>query len=167
MLNLSFRQFAAIGVMLCALLMATALYFQHGMGLEPCPLCVLQRIALISLGIVLLIAALHGPNNSIFRQIYAGLAALAAIIGAGIAGWHVWLQNLPADKVPDCGPGFDYIMSVFSVFEGLQMIFQGSGECAEIDWQFLTLTMPAWTLVIFIVAFVVSVYVMCNQVKFK
>lgn len=167
MLDLHFRQLAAIGAITCALLIATALYFQHGMGLEPCPLCVLQRIALISLGLVLLLAALHGPKTILFRQIYASLAALAAIIGAGVAGWHVRLQNLPADKVPDCGPGFDYIMGVFSVLEGLQMIFQGSGECAEIDWQFLSLSMPAWTLIIFIVAFAISVYVMCNQVKFK
>lgn len=164
---LSFRLLAAIGAGLCLLLMLAALYFQHGMGLEPCPLCVLQRIALISLGVILLIAAIHGPKVKVFRIIYAGLASLAALVGAGIAGWHVRLQNLPADKVPDCGPGFDYIMGVFSVFEGLQMIFQGSGECADVDWQFLSLTMPAWVLVIFIVALLISVYVMFNQVKFK
>ncbi len=167
MINLSFRQFALIGVVLCASLMATALFFQYSMGLEPCPLCVLQRIAVISMACILLLAAIHNPKNTSFKVVYCLLAAVAALWGAFIAGRHVWLQNLPKDEVPDCGPGYDYIMDVFSVFDGLKMILSGSGECADIDWLFLGLTMPAWTFISFVIAILVCLVVLWRQVKLK
>lgn len=112
----------------------------------PCPLCVFQRLAVIVLGIIFLIAAIHGPVGK-GRYIYTSMILLAAGAGVGVAGWHVWIQNLPADKVPACGPGFDYIMDEFAVGEALRMIFTGSGECASIDWNFLGLTMPTWVVI--------------------
>jgi len=114
--------------------------------LMPCPLCVFQRMAVIALGIVFLVAALHNPVGR-GNLVYAGLLAVAAATGAGVAGRHVWLQNLPADQVPSCGPGFDYIIDSFPLSDALKMIFTGSGECASIDWAFLGLSMPAWVLI--------------------
>jgi disulfide bond formation protein DsbB len=138
---LNFTGFAA-----CAGLMAYALYAEHVLMLEPCPLCVFQRIAVILLGIVMLLAALHHPADR-GRAVYAALIALVATGGALVAGRHVWLQHLPPDQVPACGPGFEYIIESFPLSEELRMVFTGSGECAVSDWSFLGLSMPAWVLI--------------------
>jgi protein dithiol:quinone oxidoreductase len=134
------------GFLACAGLMAYALYAEHGLLLEPCPLCVFQRVAVIVLGAFFLLAALHNPAGR-GRIVHAFLIGLAAASGAAIAAWHVRLQNLPPDQVPACGPGFDYIIDSFPLAEALRLIFTGSGECATIDWSFLGLSMPAWVLI--------------------
>jgi len=143
------RWFNAGGFVLAAGLMGYALYAQHVLRLDPCPLCILQRMAMIALGIVFAVAALHSPRGAGAR-VYAAFGALAALAGAGISGWHVRLQNLPESQVPACGPGFDWIMESNGWLQGLSVIFSGSGECAEIDWTFLGLSMPAWVLVWFV-----------------
>jgi disulfide bond formation protein DsbB len=124
-------------------LMAYALYEQYVVGLEACPLCIFQRVALIALGVVFGIAALHAPRGAGAR-VYAILGALVAAIGLGIAGWHVRMQHLPPDQVPSCGPGLGYMMEAFPVAEWIKMVFTGSGECANVNWSFLGLSMPAW-----------------------
>ena len=132
-----------LGFATCAGLMAFALYAQHILLLDPCPLCVLQRVAVIALGVVALAAALHNPAGW-GRWVYAGLVFVAAGSGLGIAGWHWRLQNLPPSDVPACGPGLDYMLDNFPLGEALSMVFKGSGECAEVVWNFLGLSMPAW-----------------------
>ena len=144
--RLSRRFVNAGGFLAAAGMMAYALYAEHALLMEPCPLCVFQRMAVIGLGAVFLIAALHNPSTS-GSKAYAVLIALAAAAGAGVAGRHVWLQNLPADKVPACGPGFDYLIDSFPLSDALKLIFTGSGECATIDWSFLGLSMPTWVLI--------------------
>ena len=139
----------AAGVASVVGLMSYALYEQHVVGLEACPLCILQRMALIALGLVFTVAALHAPRGAGAR-VYAVLGALAALTGMGISGWHVRLQNLPPAEVPACGPGYDYIMDAFGWLEGLRMIFTASGECAEVNWTFLGLSMPAWVFIWFV-----------------
>jgi len=134
------------GFVACAGLMGFALYAQHVLQLDPCPLCVFQRVAVISLGLVFLVAALHNPGGS-GRIVYAALLALIALGGAGVATRHIWLQHLPADKVPSCGPGLDYMLETLPFTEVLKNVFSGSGECAKIVWQFLGLSMPGWVLV--------------------
>ncbi len=135
-----------IGFVCCAGLMGFALYAQHVLLLDPCPLCVLQRVAVISIGAVFLIAALHDPSGWGSR-IYATLLALFAVGGAGVAAWHVRLQNLPPSEVPSCGPGLDYMLENFPLGDALKMVFQGSGECADVVWSFLGLSMPAWVVI--------------------
>ena len=130
-------------------LMGYALYEEHVVGLAACPLCILQRMALIALGVVFAVAALHAPRGAGAR-VYGVLGALAALTGMGISGWHVRLQNLPPAEVPACGPGYDYIMDTFGWLDGLSMIFTASGECSEVNWQFLGLSMPAWLFVWFV-----------------
>ncbi len=148
MLNLSKRQANGIGFAVCAVLMVYALYVQHGLGMEPCPLCIFQRVALIAVGCVFLLATLYNPSLT-FGRIYAGLLFIAAGAGIGFAGRHLWLQNLPKDQVPACGPGLDFMLEAFPLTEVLQTVLSGSGECAEVDWSLFGLSMPGWVLIAF------------------
>jgi disulfide bond formation protein DsbB len=135
-----------LGFVVCVGLMAYALFVQYGLHLEPCPLCILQRVAVITLGLIFLLAAVQNPGRA-GSAVYAALLALAAAAGAGVAGRHLWLQNLPPDKVPACGPGLDFMLDAFPLSEALQMVLSGSGECADISWWLLGLSMPAWVLI--------------------
>lgn len=134
---------------ICAALLAYAYYLQFYQGLEPCPLCIFQRFAVTALGAVFILAATHHPRM-LGARIYAVLIAVAALAGAVVAGRHVWLQQLPPDQVPECGPGLAYMLEVFPLSDTLRMVFTGSGECAEVDWSFLGLSMPAWVFVWFL-----------------
>ena len=135
-----------LGFAACTGMMIFALFAQYVLAMEPCPLCILQRVAVIVIGLLFLLAALHGAGRT-GRRVYALLLTLVAIAGAGIAGRHVWLQNLPADQVPSCGPGLDYMLEFFPLTDAVRMGFEGSGECAKIDWMFLGLSMPAWVFI--------------------
>ena len=134
------------GLCACMGLMLYALYAQYFLDLAPCPLCVFQRISVIVLGVVFLIAAVHNAGRT-GSMLYAVLLFMAAAGGAIVAGRHLWLQNLPPDKVPACGPGLDFMLDAFPLAEALKMVFSGSGECAEVSWSLLGLSMPAWVLI--------------------
>lgn len=139
----------AAGFAIIVGLMSYALYAEHVLGLEACPLCILQRMTIIALSFVFAVAAIHAPLG-VGARVYAVLGALGALVGMGISGWHVRLQNLPPSEVPACGPGYDYIMSTFGWLDGLSMIFTASGECATVNWTFLGLSMPAWVFLWFV-----------------
>lgn len=140
------RVLNVLGALACAGMMGFALYAQHGLQLDPCPLCVFQRIAVIALGTLFLIAAIHNARGW-GRFVHAALIALAAAAGAAVAGRHVWIQSLPADKVPACGAGLDYMLETMPLSEVVTKVLTASGECGEIVWQFLGLSMPAWVLI--------------------
>jgi disulfide bond formation protein DsbB len=124
--------------------MAYALYTEYGpLHLDPCPLCIFQRVAMITLGAVFAVAALHAPL-ALAARVYAVLGGLVAATGLSISSWHVHVQNLPADQVPACGPGLDYMWQAFPFLDVLKMVFTGSGECHTINWSFLGLSMPFW-----------------------
>lgn len=146
---MSTRLIFLLGVAACAALLGAALALQHIMGLEPCPLCILQRIVIIAIAVPLIIGALHNPGRQ-GRRIYAGTTLVLAIAGAGLAGRHLWLQHLPPEQVPSCGPGLDYILETFPPGEALSLILQGSGECATVAWTFMGLSIPGWTLIAFL-----------------
>lgn len=129
--------------------MAAALYLQHYQDLEPCPLCVFQRVAVIAFGAISLLAFLHN-SQALGRRVYAGFAALAGIAGIIVAGRHVWLQHLPADQVPSCGPGLDYWLEALPLQQVINQVFKGAGECAVVDWTLLALSLPEWTLLMFV-----------------
>jgi disulfide bond formation protein DsbB len=135
-----------LGFVACAGLLAYAYYAQFVLHLEPCPLCIFQRIAVFALGVVFLIAALHDPAP-LGRRVYAVLLALAALATIGIALRHLYIQSLPPDSVPACGASLDFMLKVFSLSEVLVKVLTGSGECAKVTWQFLGLAMPAWVLI--------------------
>ena len=136
------------GFLFCASVLAYAYFLQFQEGLEPCPLCIFQRVAFISMGIMFLIAAIHHAGG-IAGRLYAIFISIAGLAGIGVAGRHVWLQHLPTDQVPECGPGLAYMLDVFPLFEALRMAFTGSGECADVAWTFLGLSMPTWALLSF------------------
>jgi disulfide bond formation protein DsbB len=133
------------GFLVCAGLIAFALYLQYIKGEDPCPLCMVQRIAFMALGVLFLVAALHGPGRTA-AAIYGVALFIVAAAGAAVAGRHVWLQSLPKHMVPECGPGLDYILERFPPGKALDLILRGSGECAEKGWTFLGLTIAGWSL---------------------
>ena len=139
-----------VAALVCVGLLAFALYLQHVQGQDPCPLCILQRMAFMGMTGVFGVGALHGPAKR-GAIVYSTLAAIIATIGAGIAGRQVWLQSLPPEKVPACGPGLEYMLDRFPLSQALQKILAGSGECAEAGWRFLGLTIAGWSLVWLIV----------------
>ena len=135
----------ALGFLACAGLIAFAYYLQYVEHQEPCPLCMLQRVAFIDMMVVFGVAALHGPARR-GAIVYSTLLAIMSAMGAAIAGRHVWLQSLPPEKVPACGPGLEYMLQQFPLADALTKIFAGSGECAEASWRFLGLTIAGWSL---------------------
>jgi disulfide bond formation protein DsbB len=143
---MTIRILSLTGFIICAALIAIALYFQHVEGLDPCPLCIFQRVAFIAMGFVFLVCFLHNPRG-IGRKLYGLLASIAGLIGISIAARHVWLQNLPTDQVPECGPGLDYMLEVFPFTKMLETVFKGSGECAEVSWTLAGISMPGWSLI--------------------
>lgn len=137
------------GAAICAALLGFGLYLQYVDGQDPCPLCIFQRVAFIALGLVFLVAAVHGPGKT-GAWVYAVLGGICALAGIGLASRHVWLQHLPADQVPACGPGLAYMMEQFPLMRMLEKVLSGSGECAEAGWKFLGLTIAGWSLLWFV-----------------
>lgn len=143
-----FRAQYATGFLVCAALLAYAIYEQFELGVEPCPLCIFQRIAFVVMGIVFLIGAVHDPRAG-GRRVYALLLLLTACIGIGIAARHLWVQHQPPDPMAGCAPGLNYMVANFPISKVLKMAFTGSADCAEVNWTFLGMSMPFWTLVCF------------------
>jgi len=145
-----------LGFLVCAALMGWALWLQYGLGLDPCPLCSLQRMAVIAIGVVFLVAAIHNPGR-FGAGVYAALTVIIGLFGAITAMRHVWIQSLPKDEVPACGMGLNYMLETMPLADVLAKVFKGSGECAEAGWLFLGLAIPAWTLVFFIAMMVAAI----------
>ena len=138
-----------LGFITCILLLTYGYYLQFYENLEPCPLCIFQRLAIFGLGLIFAVAAIHNPR-AWGAKVYGLLILLIAAVGASISTRHVWLQNLPEDQIPACGPGLDYLLDTFSLGETIVKVLRGSGDCAEVSWTFLGLSIPAWTLIAFI-----------------
>lgn len=148
-----------VGLVLLALIamLFARLYLQAFLGLEACPLCMAQRVFVVSWGVIALIAAVHNPR-SWGIQVYAALCGLAAWAGAGVAARHVWLQHLPADQVPACGPSLDYMLENLPFREMLSIVLAGDGNCAKIDWTFLGFSIPEQTLAVFCIALLLCLW---------
>ncbi len=138
-----------LGFLVCAGLIGWALWLQYGLGLEPCPLCMFQRIAVVAVGLVFLVAFIHNPRAGGAAG-YATLAVLFAGIGAAFAPRQVWLQALPKDQVPACGMGISYMLETMPFADVLAKVIEGSGECAEKGWEFWGLAIAGWTFVFFV-----------------
>ncbi len=154
----SFRLQCLLGFAVCAGLIGFAIFSQRQWGLNPCPLCIFQRIAFAALGLVFLIGTMHAPSGGLGRRIYGLLALAAGGTGIGIAGRHVWLTHLPPDQVPECGPPLNFMMEVNPLTDVIKMVLTGSGECAKVDWTFLGLSMPAWSLTSFVLLTLFALY---------
>ena len=150
------RKFFIVIFTICIGLLIFGLYLEHVHGLEACPLCIFQRIAYTVIIFIVLIGAIHNPRN-LLQIIYKLLMVISSITGAAIAGRQIWLQHLPPELVPECGPGLDYMFNVFPFREALKMIFTGSGECAEVKWRFIGLSIAEWSLIMFIGIFIATI----------
>ena len=152
LLNLKFagglaQQWAALICLVCGVLLSTALYMEHVMGLNPCPLCMMQRLWVLIVGLIALGSLAHNPRWGIYPLI----GALSACVGGGFSIKQLWLQSLPADQVPACGPDLAYMLEAFPLGDILLAMTSGTGDCAEVSWSFLGLSIPGWTLIGFIV----------------
>ena len=145
--------FIVLGLSLA--LLGYAYYSEYVQGYEPCPLCILQRGAFVIIALGALAGALHGSRGGL-RWLYGGIVFAGGIWGLATAGRHLWLQHLPPEDVPECGPGFDFMVEYFSLAEAIASAFTGSGECAEVDWSFLGLAMPAWTLIWYVLLMAIT-----------
>ena len=131
------------GFAVCAALLGYALYSQFVLHLEPCPLCIFQRIGVALIGVLFLAAALHNPRGG-GRYAYAVLIGLAALATFGVAARHLYVQSLPPGSLPSCGAPLAVLLKFTPVWEVIRKVLTGSGECAEVNWRFLGLAMPAW-----------------------
>jgi len=136
----------ALGFLICVALLGYAYFAQYVLHLDPCPLCIFQRIGVFAVGVAFLIAALHDPLGW-GRRVYAALIALSAALTVAIAARHLYIQHLPEGTVPACGAPLKYMLELFSLSEVLVKVLTGSGECAKVTWRFLGLAMPAWVLI--------------------
>ncbi len=139
-------------------LLAYAYYAQFVLHLEPCPLCIFQRVGIFSIGLVFLIAAAHDPVGAA-KRVYAVLLALSALATSGVALRHLYIQSLPEGSVPACGASLDFMLKVFSLSEVLVKVLTGSGECAKVTWRFLGLAMPGWVLIAAVVLGIFGLWV--------
>ncbi len=143
------RQINLYLFLFCVTMMGIAYYMQYSMHLEPCPLCIMQRVFFTAAGLVALAGFFHNPRAKGLR-IYGGLTTLMALAGSGFALRQIYLQSLPEDQIPQCLPSISYMLeSDFPLSEVLSALFQGDGNCAEIQWvdPVLGLGIPQWALV--------------------
>ncbi len=145
----------AIVIVVVASMLFAIYYLEGVLYLDPCPLCLIDRGILIAIAAICLLALVHN-SQGIMRWIYTGLTSLFCALGIAVASRHIWLQGLPPDQVPECGPDLAYMMQVFPLSDVIKRVFTGSGQCAEISWTFLGLTIPQQTLLLFIVLLIMS-----------
>lgn len=135
-----------LGFIACLSLLAFGVYLQLVEQLEPCPLCISQRLAFIATGLLFLVAAIH--NRGV--KVYSILTAISALVGASVSARHVWLQHLPPEQVPECSPGLEYVFQHFPLADTIKLMLTGTGECAKVDWTLLGLAIPSWALIAFL-----------------
>ena len=143
---ISRRPLNALGLLACLGLLGYAWYAQAHLGLEPCPLCIFQRIGIAACGVLFLLAALHAPGR-LGARIYGALLLLAALACAGVSARHIWIQHQPPGSVQACGASLNYMLEVFPLTDVIRKVLTGSGECALVTWSFLGLSMPGWVLI--------------------
>ncbi|MCP5201191.1 MAG: disulfide bond formation protein B [Gammaproteobacteria bacterium] len=148
----------------CAGLLGCGSYLQFHDGLEPCPMCIFQRLCFMAAGIVAVVGAAHGPRAR-GATVYGALVTLAAGVGAAIAARQVWLQHLPEDQVPACGPGLEYMLEMWPLAEVVKKALRGTGECATVDWTFLGASIAEWSLVCFVILATVHLAAIVHRLR--
>lgn len=159
----SYRKTFSLGFLICVGMVGFAVFAEHQWNLIPCPLCIFQRVAFIFMALFFLLGALHAPRRA-GRWWYSGGVLVGALAGIAVAGRQLWIQSLPADQVPSCGPPLDYMFSAFPFAKVLKLVFTGSGECAKVE-SILGLPMPAWSLFWFIALAVLAIVATRQRVR--
>lgn len=150
------RPLYLLAFIVCVVLMTVALYLEYVVGLMPCPLCIIQRVLLILVGLVCLAALIHHPHSEkpahrpTAARLYGAGVSFFALLGAAVAGRQVWLQHQPSDQLPSCLPSLDYMIDVLPLQDIMHMLFSGTADCAKVDWTFLGLSIAEGTLLAFI-----------------
>jgi disulfide bond formation protein DsbB len=137
----------------CIILLGIAYFMQYIMGLSPCYLCITQRFFIAIIGLFSLLAFIHNKGP----KIYGLIVAFSALIGGYFASKQLWLQSLPPEKIPACGPPVDYLFDSFNVSEAIKILIQGDGNCAAVQWTFIGISIPGWSLICFIAIVILSV----------
>jgi disulfide bond formation protein DsbB len=158
------RTFNFIAFLVCCVMILMAAYLQFSKGLEPCPLCIVQRFLVILIGIIFLIGMLHSANTRWVR-FHGFLVSLVAACGVAAAGRQVYLQWLPPDQLPPCAPNLSYILEKLSWIDSLKFLLRGSADCAQVKWTLLHLSIPAWTLLFFAVFFLFGLWELLGKRK--
>ena len=158
------RKWFLLGFILCVAAMGIALYFELAMHLNPCALCIFERVVVICSGLVFLVALLHNPKSWGVR-VYAILEILILAVGILLTGRQVWLQSLPPDKVPACGPGLNYLIQTFPIQKVIAVVFQGTGDCADKAWILWGVSLAGWTGIFFMVLFLMSAWLLIRRSK--
>ncbi len=161
-LRISSRWLYLAGVLFAGGLLGFGLFLQYVKHQDPCPLCMVQRLIFIAILAVFAVAALQGPKR-IGTRYYAALIVLLSLAGVSVASRHIWIQNLPKDQVPACGPGLDYMLETMPMSHVLKELMHGSGECAAKGWTFLTLGIPEWSLLCYLALGVWAVLIAVRQ----
>lgn len=164
MSNLNPRFLFALTAVGCAALLGFGYYLQFAEHIEPCPMCIFQRLCYMAIVVVTLLGALHGPQRG-GVYVYAVMTSLAALVGAGIAARQTWLQHMPAEQVPACGPGLEFMLEQFPLAQVIKQALRGTGECAAVDWTFLSLSIAAWSLLCFSGVLVVYLIFMAARAR--
>ena len=151
------KVFVGLALLAIISMLFARVYLQGYLGLDACPLCMTQRVFVVLWGVIALLAAAHNPHGW-GRRVYAALCGVAAWGGAAVAARHVWLQHLPEDQVPTCGPSLDYMLENLPFSDTMRIVLAGDGNCAVIDWSFLGFSIPEQTLVVFCVALLVCLW---------
>lgn len=144
----SIRSHFMLGLLACVFMLCISYYFQYFMHLDPCPLCLAQRFTVILFSCVFIIGFIHNPI-SYGRRIYGLILTCLSVLALLISGRHIWLQHLPKDKIPECGPGLEHWLNTLPPNEVIQKLMKGSGECAEVSWTLAGLSIPEWSFILF------------------
>lgn len=163
-MNSSFRLFTAL-ISLCAFItFGVSLYLQYSVGLTPCPLCLLARFLVLVIALLALVACLHNPGKR-GKVAWAISIFTTALMGIAIAVRHLWILQLPPEKVPACTPGLDYLLDTLPIFEAVLVVLNGSGECAQQEGQLFNVSLPTWTLGFFVLMAVGIILAIYKQKK--
>jgi|SRR5699024_3179012 len=146
----------------CLGLIAIALYLEHVLGIEPCPLCHVQRFAVVLFGVICLLAAIHNPAR-LGQRIYAVLGSLAAAFGIATAGRQIWLQGLPKDQLPACLPSLEFMLEAFPLQEVISKMLHGTADCAEVTWTLLGLNIAELSMINFLTMLAFSVFIVLRK----
>ena len=152
------------GFLTCVGLMAAAFYFEYVLYLDPCPLCMTQRLGTVMIGVGFFLAFLS--RNTRWLLLVALLFTLAAaVFSTWVADHQIWMQGLPKEEVPACGPSMNYLIETLPLTDLLSVMLNGDGNCAEIVWSLWGMSMPEWTRICFIGFVLAAVYAIFHTIK--
>ena len=146
----------------CAALLAYGYYLQYVEYLDPCPLCMVQRLFFLLIGLLAAVAAVHNAGK-IGRRIYAFFLALLSLLGGAVAGRQIWLQYSPDGEQLECGAGLETMLQTLPLFDVIARVLKGTGDCAIVQWTFAGLSIPEWAAIFFTTLLLTNLYLLLKR----